>query len=161
MEWYKEEFLNMLEEYKKSTFLVLVFILILLIYRGISNNPYSWQEYNLISEPSLSIRLLSGLAFIGPGKVLYDLQFYRILYFIFVTILNNRGLYRDLKKIIWYGLMFAIGFIIIPGFIDILNQVVSFLINIVLYLNLIIPVLGVIGFTFLIIYSLKISFEKN
>jgi hypothetical protein len=151
----------MLEEYKKSTFLVLVFILILLIYRWISNNPYSWQEYNLISEPSLSIRLLSWLAFIWPWKVLYDLQFYRILYFIFVTILNNRWLYRDLKKIIWYWLMFAIWFIIIPWFIDILNQVVSFLINIVLYLNLIIPVLGVIWFTFLIIYSLKISFEKN
>ena len=121
------------------TFLVVVVLLITIIFEVRNNNYFVWNTIAPIKEPTLNLRALSGLSFVGIGKLLYVLRFYRILYIFFVVILRNKGLYNDFKKLIWYALMFVTGFIVVPSIIDFINDILSFLYNIFRYIVYISP----------------------
>ena len=117
-------------------------------------DKFELREYNIISMPTLTLRLLSALVFASFGRILYKLRFYYILFIIIVILLRNRSLYRDLKKLIWDLLMLFTGFIALPWTIDVLNSILSAVCNAAVFLLYISPALAIFIFTVAISYIL-------
>lgn len=93
-------------------------------------NPFfEWKEYELISQPSFFVRAFySTLTFVTTGALIYYLKIYRFLY----RIVRLFGTYRDwiqVKGVIWLGLMLGNYFYVVPWSVDILNFLISLVIN--------------------------------
>jgi len=117
---------------------------------------FEWKDIKPLPDPDLSLRMLSALVFVSFGQLLYWLKFYYVLYFIFVTILKDKRLYKDLKRLIWNVLMFIMGFYVAPWIVDLLNKILSFFYNIFAFLIYLFPPIGVS-----LILGLFISYYKK
>lgn len=104
--------------------------------------------------------MLSGLVFVTFGRLLYYLKLYYILYIILVVLLRQRQLYDDLKKVIWYIMMFLFGFVVAPWIIDQLNKLFSIVCNIPLFLGHLFPPYGLSLVAFFIFIFILIKTKK-
>lgn len=158
MSWHEDRITRFFRSYKKEIIVSCLVILILTIYHIFSDKSFIWRDYKPLSEPTLTLRILSAFVFSSFGWILYQLRFYYILYIVIVGIFRNKPLYRDLKKVIWYGLMFIMGFVVAPWIVDLLNSFLSFFYNIFL---LIIYVFPPYGLPLIIILTVLISIYIN
>lgn len=142
MSWHKDRILRFFRSYKKEIIVSCSVILILTIYHIFSDKSFVWRDYEPLPEPTLTLRLLSALVFDSFGWILYQLRFYYVLYIVIVGVFRNKPLYRDLKKVIWYGLMFVMGFVVAPWIVDVLNSILSFFYNILLLIIYVFPPYG-------------------
>jgi hypothetical protein len=133
MSWHADAIKKFITEYKKEIAATTLVILLLTVFHLVSDRTFQWRKIEPFPEPTLTMRLLSALVFDTFGLILYRLKFYYVLYIFFVVILRSRELFYALKKIVWFALMFIMGFWVAPWFIDTLNSIVSIFYNSALY----------------------------
>ena len=151
MTWYKKVIAENKKEIIRGAITSLAITFTFSIWYFFSHQAFEWTNYNFVSKPTLSLRLLSGLVFVSLGHLFYKLKVYYVLYFILVVLLKIKTFYNKLKKIIWYSLMFITGFFIVPWVINIINVILSFFYNLWLLILYILPPLGIFLVIFLVI----------
>ena len=149
--WYKEAVLKYREEVTAAAITAFVAAVVFSVVYFLLGKSFELQQVHL-SEPTLTLRLLSGLVFSTFGKILYKLKFYYVLKIILVYIFKLRGLYNAIKKIIWYVLMFIMGFYVVPWIMNAINFVLTILVNVVVVLVYFIPAIGICIVAFLIAF---------
>lgn len=159
--WYKKILTENKKEIIRSAIISLVITVAFSIWFFISHKAFAWNSYHFVSEPTLTLRLLSALVFVSLGRLLYELKFYYFLYFIFVIILRAWELYNALKKIIWYALMFVMGFYIVPWIINVINAVLSFFYNLWFLILYVAPALGIFLLIFLSGSAIHIAIKRH
>lgn len=101
---------------------------------------YRWEHIEIIPLIPWVKALLSALTYITIWSLLYKSQLlYRPLYFIFVTIFNDRKTYKQIKHIIWIILWLLMYFFILPVVVTVLNLLISIIYNIILFIFYISP----------------------
>lgn len=146
MIWYKKSIVNYLKENWTSLLFVLIFPFILLLWNYLTGKNFVWHNISPLDTPDWQRYLYSALTFVSLGLLLYKIRFYQLLYFIFVTILGDFRSYKEIKGIIWVGLMLLMYFKIVPWFVSVLNVVISFFYNIFGFVLYSIPPLGITFF---------------
>ena len=76
-------------------------------------------------------------------------KFYYALYMVMVVALRIKADYDAAKKLIWYSLMFLMGFYIVPWFMDVLSFVLTVVLNVVMFVGYLTPPIGVFVVIFL------------
>lgn len=137
--WYK----RVLSEYSRSTVVsvsaTLAVLMVLSVTQFLNGRVFEWESIAPIDQPDIFVRFLySALTFVSIGAGLYKLRFYQILSWVFGS--DRRG-YKEMKGIIWAGLILLMYFIVVPAVVEVMNAVVSFLYNFVLLSLYISPVL--------------------
>lgn len=153
MVWYKKVINDNKKEMVRSAIISLVITFALSLWYFVTGKGFERVNIEPISTPTLSIRLLSALAFVSIGRILYKLKVYYVLYMVLVVALRNKSFYNNFKKVIWYSIMFIIGFYIAPWIIGVLNIVVSFLYNMSMLILYLVPVMGIFLIAFLSTYA--------
>ncbi len=163
MAWYKK----ILEEKKKeivvSAIISIVITSIFSIWYFIIGKSFEWRSISPISQPSLFHRYFySAFVFFTIGAFLYYVvKLWKILYFIFVKILNARRLYNLIKGFLWTILILLAYFYIVPTIVDILNAIISFFYNILILFMYLLPLVGVFLLVFLSSYGVYIIFKQK
>jgi hypothetical protein len=153
--WYKKVIAEYRKEVVNAAIMAFVATFVFSLLYFILGKNFEWRTVNL-SEPTLTLRLLSGLVFSSLGRVLYKLKFYYVLKVILVYVLRARDLYYALKKIIWYFLMFVMGYYIVPWVMNAINFILTILLNVVMFVAYIAPLIGVFVVVFIpVCYFLK------
>lgn len=138
MTWYKKALST---TYRKELIvggIVFVMLFGLRIIQLINGEPFVWKRIEPFSTPDLWNRIFwSALTFVTLGAALYKIYFYKILSMIFGS---DRSGYRQMKRIIWFGLMY-INYQIFPAVIDAANFIASILFNSLVYIAYISPYL--------------------
>lgn len=138
MTWYKK---TLSCTYRKELIvgsLVFVALFVLSIIQLVNSEPFTWRRIELFSTPDFWNRIFwSALTFVTLGAVLYRIYFYKILSMMFGS---DRSGYRQMKRIIWFGLMY-VNFQIFPAVIDAANFIASILFNSLVYIAYISPYL--------------------
>jgi hypothetical protein len=160
--WYKKVITEYRQEIIKAAITALIGALAYSLVRYMSGGVFEVQEINL-STPTLTLRLLSGLVFDSLGYILYELKFYYALYMVMVVALRmKKADYDAAKKLIWYSLMFVMGFYIVPWFMDVLSFVLTVVFNVVMFVGYLAPPIGVFVVIFLpTFYLLKKRTETS
>lgn len=161
IKWYQKIITENKKEVIKSAVIAIIFTTIFSLWYFKSGHSFEWKNYNFIAEPTLTWRLLSALVFTSLGWILYQLKFYYILYLIFVIFLRDKYLYNDVKKLIWHGLMFIMGFFILPWIINAMNTVLSFFYNLLLLILYITPSLCLFLLSLLILIKVFKKFGSK
>jgi hypothetical protein len=163
MPWYTEAVTKFFKEYYKTLVSATIFILLLVIYHLLFGSKFEKELVCQLPEPSFTLRMLSGLVFATLGWALYQLRVYYVLYILLVVILRLRELYNALKKVIWYSLMFIMGFVIVPWIIDQLNLLFLYICNVPLFLAHLFPPYGLslVAFILFVIVGYKKRFLKS
>ncbi|MBM3210450.1 hypothetical protein FJZ39_03890 [Candidatus Saccharibacteria bacterium] len=155
-------FEHVLSEYSRSTVVavsaILAVLLMLSLVQFVKGGAFVWNDIALIDQPDiLSRTFYSALTFVSIGAILYQLQFYRFLSWIFGS---DRSSYKEAKRIIWVGLILIMYWYIVPVIVDLLNSTVSFAYNVSLLVLYLSPVLfiGVAGlFIVATVYRVKLK----
>ncbi len=160
--WYKKAFTEYKQEVIKAVVTALAGAFIFSLFYFFLGKGFEWREIHL-STPTLTLRILSGLVFDSLGYILYELKFYYALYMVMVVALRmKKADYNAVKKIIWYGLMFIMGFYIVPWFMDALSFVLTIFFNIAMLIVYIAPPIGIFIVIFLpVFYFLKAKNKKE
>ena len=145
--WHKKEIHKFITENKRELIVSIFVMLIAITWYFFTDNYFSIKKYEPVSEPILTLRMLSGLTFSSLGLFLYNTKVYQFLHWAL-----DRKTFNELKKIIWLLLMFTVGFVILPFIIDVVNFILSFLFNI---LNFIIWFFPLVGIPLLIFLGLR------
>jgi len=165
MSWRKEAIVNFYRDYKKEIVASCLVVFILTIYHLFSDKAFIWRDYEPLPEPTLPLRLLSALVFDSFGWILYQFRFYYVLKIIIVGIFRSKAVYRELKKVIWYGMMAVMGFVVAPWVVNMLNSIFSFFYNIFLFILYLFPPYGLslilIIFLLFTIYNNKRLLNKK
>lgn len=147
--WYKKVLAEYKHEVVKAAITALVGAFVFSLIYYLRTKGFEVQQIHL-STPTLTLRILSGLVFDSLGYILYELKFYYALYMVMVVALRmKKADYNAVKKIIWYGLMFVMGFYIVPWFMDALSFVLTIIFNVVMLAVYIAPPIGVFVVIFL------------
>lgn len=133
-----------LTEYKKeiiiSTTFVLVFTLFLSLWHYVLGKSFVWKEINPIPKPQEFVRFIySALVFVTFGAFLYWIKFYRFLHSVIVRGLGDWKLYKDIKSIIWTSLILVMYFFVVPKVIDFLNNTISIIYNLFIFIFYLLP----------------------
>lgn len=160
MNWYRDAVTKFFKQYYKELTSTVLFIVLLVLYHLIFGGKFESRLICQLPEPSIPLRALSGLVFMTFGKVLYHLWFYFILHKIVVVGLRDKWLYKDIKRIIWYGMMFFMGFVVAPWIIDQLNKLFLAACNTPYYLTHLFPPYGLSLVAF-VVYLIIIYRKKH
>ncbi len=150
MSWYSE----VLKRYSKKTIVTVSIFLAIQIMFAVLNfangGTFVWHSITPIDQPSIFERVIySALTFVTLGAGLYYLRFYQFLSLLFG---NDRQSYRQVKSLIWLGLMWLMYAVLVPASVNVLNAIISFLYNSILFIIYVSPdllVLSVILITFM------------
>lgn len=144
MTWYKDVLIKYKKEITVSAvYSVFLSITLLLWHFGLGKN-FTWNKIEPLSAPSLVERYFySAFVYITLGAFLYWIKFYQFLHILTVGIFGSWGLFRDLKRFIWVGLILISYFWIVPRIMDLLNNIISFFYNILGLVLYSIPSLGI------------------
>lgn len=138
------------ETYSGALFLILVALVSLLWYY-FSWVSYEWRSIEPIEQPDTFVRIVySFLVFFTLWLLLYFFRFYQLLHFVFVRLLGDRRAYKKIKWFIWLVLMWLMYLVIVPFVVDTMNNVLSFLYNLLGILVYLMPALWISITTFLI-----------
>jgi hypothetical protein len=148
--WYK----RILKEKKKeiifSTIFAVLLALAISFWHYFTGASFEWHSISPVEAPSLLPRLFySALVYVTLGRLLFNTRFYKSLYSSFFR--GVKGGYRDYiktKKVIWWGLILAMYFVIIPIVVKILNFVISFFYNIFNFVLYLFPPLAISALVF-------------
>ncbi len=154
--WHKKAITEYKKEVIKATMVALAAAFAVGLLCFALGRRFALQEVHL-PEPTLTLRILSGLVFDSLGYILYELKFYYVLYMIFVVFLRMRELYNALKTVIWYGLMFVMGFYIVPWIMNVLNFILTILLNTGMAIVYAAPSIGV----FIVVFPTAFYFLKK
>lgn len=130
MTWYRKSILNYIKENWIFFLFAIILPFIFLFWNYLTGKNFVWHNISPLDTPDWQRYLYSALTFVSLGLLLYKIRFYQLLYFIFVTVLGDWRSYKEIKGIIWVGLMFLMYFKIVPWFVSVLNIIVSFFYNI-------------------------------
>lgn len=126
MSWYRKVLWQDFRKEITTVASILVILVSLSLVRMFFGESFVWQEITPFSTPDFWHRAFwSALTFVTLGYGLYKIYFYRILSWLFGS---DRSGYRQMKKIIWLGLMY-INYQIFPIVVDTLNQIISIVFN--------------------------------
>ncbi len=158
MSWHEKVLAKNKKEIVSAAIYAIIFALVFLIWQFVSGKSFQWAEISPISMPDLLSRVLySALVYVTLGAFLYWIKFYQFLHFILVGILGDWKLYKDTKGLIWFSLILAMYFWVVPKFVDLSNAIISFFYNI---LNLILYLFPPLGIS-LIVFSIGYIIFKN
>jgi len=143
MDWQKKEIHKLIKENKHITIVFCILWLLWLIAYFYYTDDFIKTDVEPIPEPTLTLRLMSALWFLGLWRLLYHIWFYWILYFFMVRIGWDRKGYNELKVSIWDGVTLITGFVIVPFIIEVLNVILSYLYNWMMYLFYILPIVWI------------------
>lgn len=158
--WYKDIIIKTLKKERRSFQLIftVVFLLFLLVWNKFTGKTFSWEWIDSISVPPYVRLFYSALVFVSLGAVLYATGFYKILYQFFVGFLGDFKTYKEVKALIWIGLIALMYFKIIPWVVDILNILVSIGYNV---LNLILYIFPALGVSLILGILITLFFHKR
>lgn len=106
--------------------LIFITLTVLSVVQLTNGEPFAWRQIEPFSTPDFWHRIFWGaLTFVTLGAVLYKIYFYKLLSMIFGS---DRSGYRQIKRIIWLGLMY-VNYQIFPVVIDIANSIASIVFN--------------------------------
>lgn len=155
--WYWREISKNFKKSFLSVSLYILFLALLAAWKFLIGQDFVWQSISPMPEPNIFIRILySAITFISLGAILYSLGFYKALHNVCVKILGDWQLYKGIKKIVWIFLMALMFFYIVPFIVFILNSIISFFFNILIFILYLFPPFGfavLIYFTSLMIYN--------
>lgn len=154
--WHKKVAREYKDEIIKSAIIALVVTFVFSVVYYLLGKSYEWRTMDM-PEPTLTLRILSGLVFSTLGRLLYKLKFYLVLKAILVRFLKMYELYRLLKKIIWYFLMFVMGYYIVPWAMKVINFILTILLNAAMIIVYGLPHVGI----FLVIFASAFYFLKK
>jgi hypothetical protein len=138
MTWYKKALSTTYHKEFVAGGLVFVTLFVLSIIQLVNGEPFVWKHIEPFSTPDLWNRIFwSALTFVTLGAVLYRIYFYKILSMIFGS---DRSSYRQMKRIIWFGLMY-VNYQIFPAVVDTANFTTAILFNSLVYIVYISPFL--------------------
>lgn len=148
--WHKRVLEENKKEIIKSTAISLTVTFGFTIWHFLTGKAFQWVEISPIDVPSIPSRLFySVLVFLTIGAFLYFIRFYQLLHFLIVRQMNDKKAYREAKGVIWISLMALMYFWIVPKFVDLLNKIISFLYNIIVFsIFYIFPPVGIFFLSF-------------
>lgn len=133
-----------------------VFIFILIIANFFFSWNFDWKQIDPIETPPLWIRGIASLfTWFTLWSWLFNLYFYKMLYWICKFLWISYSRYKKLKRQIWLWLMLLVTLVLIPIIIDLLNSVISFLFNILQFL---ISTMSFIGISLALSWMIAISY---
>lgn len=158
MTWYQKILTKFRKELLMSAIVSLIVSFLLLLWHYNFGKSFEWTNLEVLSVPTFFERALySAIVFVTLGRLLYWIGVYQVLHLIFVSMLGVFRLYKGIKKLLWWGLMLAMYFWIIPKTVEVVNAIISFFYNVVVYLLYLAPRL--IG-SFIIISLIVILFRQ-
>ena len=160
MSWYRKEITKFVVDNYKSFLFVVIFPFILLLWNRFTGKTFVWKEISPLSTPEWQRYLYSAFTYVSLGWILYQLRFYQLLYFIFVKVLGNYRSFKEVKGVIWVGLMLLMYYKIVPWFVTVLNHIISFGYNFVGFLLFLSPVYGITFVIFTAIVLLGSGVQK-
>lgn len=143
MQWQKAIPLAFVRENIQKVYFTLLFFLVSILWYFFLEKPFEWQEIEVINPPEWQRILYSALTFVSLGAVLYWIKFYKLLHFLFIETLKDFKAYKEIKGIIWGGLLLLMYFKIVPWCVGVINEVISFLYNITAFILYLFPPLGI------------------
>lgn len=144
MSWKRKIFKEHIKETIFSMVFSLTFALVLMIANFFFDWNFDWKKIDPIEMPQLWIRgVASFFTWFTLWNWLFNLYFYRVLYWICKLSWIRYSEYKKLKQKIWIWLMLLVTFVLIPLIIDILNSLISILFNIFQFLISTIPYMGI------------------
>lgn len=155
MKWYKKVLLENKKTIISSAIFPLIFALVLLVWYFKLGNGFEWRKIEPISAPNLleGRSFYSALVFRSLGAFLFGLGFYKLLHFLCVIVLSSWRLYKGIKKILWLFLT-LIMWDIFPKIIGVLNNILSFIYNILGIILYLLPPLGISLIVSIVIFLL-------
>lgn len=158
MSWYEKVLARNKKEIVSGAIYVIIFALVFLVWDLFSGKSFQWVEISPISMPDLPSRILySALVYVTLGAFLYWIGFYQFLHLVLVGILRNWKLYKDTKGFMWFLMILAMYFWVVPKFVDLSNAIISFLCNMINLILYLFPPLGIA----LILYIAILYFIKK
>lgn len=124
MKWHQKVIKKYIKEIFSSTLSYLLTAVLLTVWYLFTGDVFRWLWIEPLDVPPLERLLYSALTFATVGRLLYNTGFYLVLSSIFRE-LGDMQSYRELKAIIWGGLILIMYFWIIPAVIAVLNWIIS------------------------------------
>lgn len=144
MNWKRKIFKEHIKETIFATVFSLTFALVLMVANFFFDWNFDWEEIDPIEMPPLWIRgVASFFTWFTLWNWLFNLYFYKVLYWICKLFGIRYSEYKKLKQKIWVWLMLLVTFVLIPLIVDILNSLISILFNIFQFLISTIPYMGI------------------
>lgn len=158
--WYQKILIKYKTEIISSVLGAFSFTLTINLLQYYSGQGFIWRHYEFISAPDIFQRTFySALTFITLGAFLYFIRFYQALHFIIVEIIGSWSLYKGIKSLIWLFLMFT-SYSYFPKLVDVINNIISFIVNLFFLILFVAPPLIFSFITFLLLF-LVIRFRKQ
>jgi hypothetical protein len=152
--WYKAVLKKNGKELLAGAAFSLTFSLALLLWSFILHHTFVWQTIAPLSAPPLVYGIYSALVFVTFGAFLYWIKFYKFLYFVFVEVLGDWRSYKQIKAIIWLGLI-CLTYYIVTQIINAINFTLSIFLNVANFLLYLSPPLGVALIVAAVVYVLR------
>jgi len=129
--WHNKVLLLHKKEIESSAMFLAGFLLILLLWQYLTGHHFVWKNISIISEPSIfNLLFYKALAFVTVGAFLYYVvKLWKILKIICIDLFGSPKLYYEVKRIVW-PIVLLITLYITPKLFDLLNDILSFLYNI-------------------------------
>jgi len=151
MIWYKKILSEKKTELIQASILSLLSTVLYTIFSFRYGHHFSWEPIEPIDQPSILARALySAIVYVGPGALIYNLGFYKVLHDIIVKTLGLWRLYKRIKWTLWITLM-LFAYWLVGVAVDITNSILSTGYNIGRLVLFISPVVGAFGFSLLAI----------
>lgn len=134
--WYKK---NIKEFFNKNIEKIIAGILapiLIFFWYYYSWWTWKWENIEVIKFTILTYWFISALTFIWPGRLLYDLYLYKILYWMSPS-------YNDFTKAKWW-LWLILNFITAIAFIYIINLIATILYNLYTFTIYLLPSIAII-----------------
>jgi hypothetical protein len=144
MTWYRKILLERKEEILTAVSLAILLAFAIAGWYFLTGRTFEWYSISPVEAPSLLPRLFySALVYVSLGAILYSLGFYKFLYSLYRGTRGGYRAYKEMKGLIWLLLILGMYFIIVPLVVDILNNVISFLYNLLVLLIYLLPSIGI------------------
>lgn len=158
MTWYKKILIEKRAEVFLGTAVTLLFSLVTLVYHFATGQSFHWEAIDPIEMPGLMPTIVySALVFVGPGRWLLKMGFYKSLYSSFKGTKGGWWAYLRAKRKIWVFMMLMMGVVVIPWAVNVLNAILSFFYNVAGLMLYLVPPLGIT----LIIFATFFLVRKN